>query len=198
METDVLIRERMRREMALKILGDLALMAQWSQYGKPYLVGAVYYGLVVSPDIDMEVYCPEQPRVEDGFKIMSACAGNPNVISIRFENHINGPDQGYYWQIHYVSDDGMDWKIDLWSVHEDHPGPTARDMREPMLAALTENSRRAILEIKEKMLIHKYLVPSIYLYQAVLQDEISTFSDFKEWVLHNRTEGLVDWQPTIE
>ncbi len=54
----VVRRAEQRRKVAHHILTELDLRERWSAFGRPVLVGAVAYDLVVSPDIDLEIYCP--------------------------------------------------------------------------------------------------------------------------------------------
>ena len=52
----LLDRARRRRSAALELVDDLELITRRSQIGRVVLVGAVAYDLVVSPDIDIEVF----------------------------------------------------------------------------------------------------------------------------------------------
>jgi hypothetical protein len=186
-----------RLRIARHILVQLQLMERWSAFGDPVLVGAAAYGLVVAPDIDIEIYC-DKPKIEDGFEVLHACALDPHIRKARFANELDGPDMGLYWQLRYQHEDGAAWKIDMWSVRRDHPGPTSASLVEPMKQALTDETRQAILEIKE----HKLLDPllqcgSIHVYRAVLDDGVRNFGQFKTWLEHHQTTGLTNWKPRI-
>ncbi len=188
--------EAKRRRNGLEILAELDLLNRWKPFGEPVLVGALSYGLAVAPDIDLEIYCPDDPRIEDGFEVLRACALNPHVRAARFGNHLDEPDQGYYWQLRYRADDGTLWKVDMWSVRHDHPGPTSRDMVEPMNRTLTDETRAAILTIKEAVLAQPVLnCPSIHIYQAVLQAGVRTLPEFLEWRERSTPIGLIAWRP---
>lgn len=197
MITDPLFsRQTARWTQAQQILRELCLMERWQAYGQPILVGAVAYELVVNPDLDMEIYCPGDPRIADGFAILEACAQHPRVTQASFSNRLNTPDQGYYWQLRYLAEDGVEWKVDMWSVRFDHPGPTSRDFVAPMRRALTPETRRAILEIKERMLADSALrTISMRIYQAVLEGGSRTFEQFAAWHAAHPDPGLVWWQP---
>ncbi len=177
---DPMSRSADRLQSARSILVELRLVERWAVYGTPILVGAVAYELVVAPDIDIEVYCDE-PRVEDGFEILRDCALHPRVKKARFANELDGPDQGLYWQLRYLHDDGQLWKIDMWSLRHDHPGPVARDMVEPMRAALTDERRRVILEIKEQIVARGLDCPSVQVYRAVIEAGVRSIGEFESW-----------------
>ena len=187
-----------RLRTAMKILADLKLLERWQAYGDPILVGALAYGLLVRPDIDMEIYC-QQPSIADGFAVLQACAQNPHVKRVRFANELEGPDQGLYFQLRYLHECGELWKIDMWFVGHDHPGPRAADLVEPMKRALSNETRRAILEIKGGLLLQEPELdcPSLHVYRAVLDDGVRDLPAFLEWRRKNATTGLLDWRPGV-
>jgi hypothetical protein len=184
-----------RLSIAHHILDQLQLIEKWRTFGSPNLVGAVAYGLVVAPDIDIEIFC-NRPKIEDGFEVLQACALHPRVQKARFANKLNEPDMGLYWQLRYQNEDGEKWKIDMWSMQHDHPGPTSTALVEPMRQALTDETRRTILELKEQVLLDPLLqCGSIHIYRAVLDDGIRNLEQFKIWLEHNETDGLIAWKP---
>ncbi|MCG8349038.1 MAG: hypothetical protein MI924_14805 [Chloroflexales bacterium] len=190
-----LTRAQHRLQVARHILAQLHLMERWSAFGSPVLVGAAAYGLVVAPDIDVEIFC-DKPTTEDGFDVLRTCALHPQIRKARFANELHGPDTGLYWQLRYVHDDGQEWKIDMWSLRHDHPGPYAAALVEPMKQALTDHARRAILALKEQKLRDPTLqCGSIHIYRAVLDDGIRDVEQFKAWLEQNQIDGLTTWQP---
>ena len=193
MRGKILQREAARNQHAHQILAELKIFERWRAHGEPILVGAVAHGLVVAPDIDLEVYCP-QLRIKDGFQVLRACALHPNTLEARFTNKLDGPDLGLYWQIRYQHTDGQSWKLDMWSLPVDHPGPTGVEQVDLLKAALTEQHRKVILTLKE-MVFHDSNVDSrsIDIYRAVLHHKVHTYLQFKNWLEDHRSEGIVDW-----
>lgn len=180
---------------ALLVIEKLNLMSLWKEVGgNPYLVGALAYDLALSPDIDMEIFCAI-PRINDGFRILNACAHQPGCRATSFRNEMDGPDQGYYWQVRYQQPDGRLWKIDMWSVRVDHPGPTSRDMIAPMRQALDREKRQRILTLKQAVADEPNLsCPSIFIYQAVLEGNIRNYDDLLDWLSNHNTVGINDWR----
>jgi hypothetical protein len=86
------------------------------------------YDLVVAPDIDLEIYCPEL-RVADGFQVLGECAQLPGVTRAYFANELAGSDQALYWQLRYRQDNGVLWKIDMWSAPETTRCPAATSVQ---------------------------------------------------------------------
>lgn len=171
---DVLNQTEQRLRQAQEILAQLRLFERWQVFGTPVLVGAVAYGLAMAPDIDMEIYC-DVPRIEDGFAVLRGCALHPNVRKARFGNYLDEADEGLYWRLIYRTDEGADWKIDMWSLRRDHPGPCAAHLVEPLREALTPETRRAILELKALMQTGAIpRRPSIDIYRAVIDGGVRT------------------------
>jgi hypothetical protein len=70
----ILERAERRRTRALEIIDELYLTERWSAVGHAVQVGAVAHHLVVSPDIDFEVFTQDTPRIAEGFRVVSALA----------------------------------------------------------------------------------------------------------------------------
>ncbi len=191
----VLERANQRLQVARYILSQLQLLERWSHFGDPVIVGAMAYGLMVAPDIDLEVYC-DDPKIESGFEVLKACAQHPRVRKARFSNRLDPPDMGLYWQLRYLHEDGEEWKVDMWSVRRDHPGPTSKELVVPIRQALTNQNRAIILGLKEQARLSPGSnCGSIYIYQAVLEDGVRTWEELRGWLERNPTEGLTAWQP---
>lgn len=180
---------------AHQILEELDLLHLWRTVGEPILVGAVAYNLVVNPDIDIEIYC-DQPEVMAGFIVLENCVKNPNVIGARYSNHLDAEDQGIYYQMKYKNLDGTVWKIDMWLMGHDHPGPCARDLVEPLQRVLNDQTREAILVIKEKVRSDACLnVASIQIYEAVIDYNVRNYEEFVLWHEKVQPQGLTYWKP---
>lgn len=192
---NILERATQRRQQAESILRDLGLVEKWGRFGRPVLVGAVSFDLAVAPDIDMEIYCPEL-RIEHGFQVLAECALNPRVTAAQFLNALSTPDKALYWQLRYRADDGMAWKIDMWSAPEDYDLPRGENFVQPMKESLTDETRQAILVLKEARAEGRLPeVWSIDLYRAVLDGGVRSPDQFRQWLQSNPTGVLTDWKP---
>lgn len=135
-------------------------------------------------------------RIEDGFTVLRDCAICENVRKARFGNYLNEADQGLYWRLDYRADDGTDWKIDMWLLRRDHPGPCAAHLVEPLQATLTPQTRRTILELKSLIQtgsIPRY--PSIDVYRAVIDGGINSSTGLSEWLASHPRDDLTFWKP---
>jgi hypothetical protein len=193
---ELLHRQAVRQHAAEAILARLGLMERWAEVGVPKLVGAVAYGLVVAPDIDIEIYC-DVPTVDPGFAIVSELAQQRAIWKVRFSNELDRADKGLYWQLRYRAADAEVWKLDMWLLGHDHPGPRSVDLVEPMKRALTDETRAAILGIKEALLGQPH-VHSMEIYEAVLDDGVRSATEFGVWRSSQRKPGcLTFWQPSL-
>jgi hypothetical protein len=190
----ILWRAEKRRQRAQTIIAELDLLSRWSPYGQPVLVGAFRHNLMVAPDIDMEVYT-ETPTVEAGFAVMTELARLPGVWKVRFSNELTGPDQGLYWQLRYRDPAGEVWKVDTWLISHHHPDAHwAERFAEAMQSALTTETRRAILEIKEAL--QGTDARGIDIYRAVLEGGARRPAEFESWLKQHQPTGLIFWLPT--
>lgn len=190
---DVLERAEQRKTNAVSILAELDILNLWHSVGTPIIVGGLAYNLVVNPDIDIEIYCVE-PDIKSGMAILASLAIHPNVTHAKYSNHLDGPDQGLYYQIQYKDDKSEVWKIDMWLMGHDHPGPCARDLVKPLVAALDDAKRRMILNLKEKVNESNLKVASIKIYQAVVDHNIEDFNEFMTWY-ESQSQSLTFWKP---
>ena len=193
---DLLLRAEQRRERALRIIRELGLLSRWSRYGDPVVVGAIRHGLVVALDIDMEIYS-DNPRIEHGFELMSEVARLPGVWKIRFTNQLeDDADPGLYWQIRYRDQEGEVWNVDSWLLGHDHPyAHWAERFADAMAKALTDDTRHAILEIKESLLAEEG-IRGIDIYRAVLDGGVRSPSEFRSWAAEHTSSGMVLWLPS--
>ena len=193
---DVIGRAARRRAKALGVIDDLELIRRWSTVGRVELVGAVAYDLVVSPDIDMEVFTDGTPRIRDGFRVLAELAEHPSVTRARFTNALDTADQGLYWQLRCRDDDGDEWKVDIWTLDRDHPGPLSTALVAAMRSAVRTDDRRRILTLKEARAAGAAQgVASIDIYRAVLDGGVTTPDELEAFLGPNYAPSLTPWLP---
>ncbi|MDA3626917.1 hypothetical protein [Saccharopolyspora oryzae] len=187
-------RARQRCATARTILDRLDLFERWRPFGSPVLVGSVALDLVVEPDIDVEIYSPS-PSIAEGFAALTSCAQLPGVRKLRFTNALDLPDQGLYWRLDYEFTPEETWKIDMWWLPDDHPGPRAADLVAPVRAALDDSTRDAVLAIKEGAAARGEATQGVWVYQSVLDHGVRTYDEFRTWLAQTPTDSLTSWHP---
>jgi hypothetical protein len=190
----LLERQARRQAAAHRLLDELELLERWRAHGRPVLCGSVAYGLVVAPDIDLEVLGP--PDIDAGFALVGRWARDPRVRRVRFTNELDGLNAGLYWQLRVRHQSEL-WKVDMWMFGPDHPGPRSGDLVEPLRQALDARSRCAILRIKEEALADRGpgAYRSIDVYRAVVDDGVTGLAEFDTWRASHACDGLVRWRP---
>ncbi|MBN1917279.1 MAG: hypothetical protein JW889_05160 [Verrucomicrobia bacterium] len=194
---EILGRAEARQARAQEILDELDLINRWLPHGRPIVVGSVSTGLVVEPDIDMEVYA-DRPQIADGFRVMAAVAESERVVRIAFKNEFETRGAWLYWEIHYRDDDGVVWTIELY--HSTPNAPYAGWMEQfagAMQRVLTDEHRVAILSIKEVLCKQGTMrdTKSFYIYRAVIADGVRSFDEYTAWMAKHKPEGMMEWTP---
>lgn len=191
---DVFEREAERRRRALAMVRRLRLLERWSRVGSPELVGAVRRRFVVRRDIDMEVYT-DVPKIHDGFSVLAEIACEPGVRSARFANELTGEDQGLYFQVRCLDEQGESWKIDCWLLANDHPqAHWGERFARALERVQTEETRRTILELKEALEDDRD-VHGIDVYRAVLDGGVRDVAGLRAWMKAHTRDGLDLWLP---
>jgi hypothetical protein len=186
-------RAEARLQAAHELLRDLDLIARWSVYGEVTVVGSVAIELVVDPDIDLEIRS-EEPRVADGFAVMSVLAELPQVRRITYLDARDRHEEGQYWKLEYETPDDT-WTVDMWVFGPDAPGggPFAEALRHH----LTSDARDTILAIKEEAAARGERARGYWLYQAVLDGGASTYDEYRDWLGNRNIYERTNWLPII-
>lgn len=185
--------EELQRQ-ALGVIEEIGLLKKWERVGKPILVGSVRFGLMTTPNIDLEIYV-ERPDIKVGFEVIQKFALLPRVKKIRYSNELKTIHAGLYWRIDYVDEKSVVWNIDNWMLSRNHPHTRIADkFARAMERALTLESRHRILEIKANI-PPELEARGIDVYKAVLRDGIETSYEFEEWIKDNPPVEIEHWRP---
>jgi hypothetical protein len=193
---DLILRASELQEQAQQVIRTLGLEERWGEVGEVTFSGSAVFGLMVQPNIDMEVHTDE-PRPSAGFEVIIGIADIAGVRRVNFRNQLDDPgDPGLYWVVQYHDDLGGDWSIDTWLVPRDHPSPIRPDrFAAAMCRRLNDPLRLRILEIKYANCCCGLGAKGIDIYKAVLRDGIETYEQFVTWIERNPRKGLEDWMP---
>lgn len=74
-------------------------------------------------------------------------------------------------------------------------GALSRDLVPFMKENLTEDTRKAILDIKEALLLLNKEYSSIFIYQAVLEFGVRNIDGFLQWANNHNTTVPFNWRP---
>jgi hypothetical protein len=198
----LLLRQEALQTRAGAVLADLDLINLLAPHGQVTLVGSAATGLMVQPDIDV---CVLAAAFDPDAVFLAArpLASHPRVQKLQFWNEAGtfmpeGLDEGYYWGVHYVAEDGEPWKLDAWFWRSDAPASDV-DHAEMMRRRLTPETRRAILWIKDLARTPSAFGPEpvrgIDVYEAVLDHGVRTPAAFAAYLAAKDRSGPVEAVP---
>lgn len=191
-DVSLLDRQDARQDKARTVLDMLQPLQQWERFGEPRLCGAMSYGLLVAPDIDIEIF--GDLRVDAGFSLVSEWARDPAVDRVLFINAVGEPDAGLGWELHYRLD-GVRWALQMWLLPAGYEGPRSADLVAPMSAALCPGTRARILCIKEALVERETSYRSIDVYRAVLDHGVNAVEEYDQWCRSYSSTGMINWRP---
>ena len=180
---------------AKKVIRLSEIREAWEEIGaKVNPVGSLAMGLLMKHrDIDFHIYT-DTLDVAESFKAISRICANPNVTRLEYRNLAATEEACLEWHVWYNLN-GEEWQIDMIQIlkgsqfdgHFEH-------VAERIKAALTPETRRAILELKALTPADEHIMGIEY-YQAVIADGIRSYGLFSTWRKEHPTNGINLWCP---
>ena len=189
---DLIVRAECAAEAAHALLRATRLRERWEARGaEVHLVGSLATGLLLRHlDIDLHVYTPTLNPTE-GFAIAAALAPR----RLEFRDLSGTPERCLEWHLWLRDAAAREWQVDVIQMPPDSPYKGYFECRaERILAALTPETRRAVLALKDTVPPDAH-VPGILLCMAVLRDGIRTPAALRDWLRDHPLDGILDWCP---
>ncbi len=185
------------QRQAHEILRSLGIVAAWESVGaRVEIVGSLRSGLLMKHrDIDLHIYSPTLD-ITRSFKALEKIAADPRIRRVEYANLADAPDRCLEWHAWYAEEEGApQWQIDMIHMAEGSEWDGYFEKVADRIAAkLTEQSRTAILRLKYETPDEEH-IPGLAYYMAVLQDGVTTYDDFRQWLRDHPLEGIVEWMP---
>lgn len=163
------------------LLHEQGLYAILEDYGQPLIGGSYAYDLMTWHDLD--IYFAGEFDLEAffdlGYQITATCKAYKSFFT---DNRGRSPD-GLYWGIRLGDLQAGAWKIDIWHLSE-------KDYQDQVhycdvvKNALTEDTRRAIMEIKSHFCMkpgYRDTITSDDIYRAVLEHGVQNLEQFLQY-----------------
>lgn len=181
---------------ARRVLRQSGIAEIWKDAGcRVNLVGSLRMGLLVTHrDIDLHVYSAGI-TTESSFLIAAKIAANPKVTEIKCINGLHTDEHCVAWHVFYKADDGAIWQFDIIHIEEgtEYDGYFER-MADRIVEVMTSEHKYTILRLKYETPESKDYHGVEY-YEAVINDGITTMSEFENWVTEHRKKNPYYWIP---
>lgn len=184
------------QQRAWEIVEDTRIIPIWESIGAQInLVGSLCTGLLMKHrDIDFHIY--SSPLVvSDSFRAMSKLAENPSIRKIEYTNLMHTDEACIEWHAWYEDSEHELWQIDMIHLLKGtrYDGYFEK-VAERLLEVLTDETRRAILQLKFETPDTEKIMGVEY-YQAVVRDGVRSYNEFEEWRKMHPVTGVVEWIP---
>lgn len=191
------------QQQAQQVLKKLKLIELLSKYGRPNIVGSMELGLMTWRDIDIEVIVKDSNKefiAEIVATLIRMLLRRIDFGLVDNRGEFNNPKtpKGIYLGLKYFPEDlkpeeifGVNekvWKIDIHFVLS--KDSQAIQMTKELASKLTEEKKKAILEIKKEVTKspkHRKEIFTIDVYNAVLYQGVKNINEFKDYL---REKGI--------
>ncbi|WP_040793433.1 hypothetical protein [Nocardia paucivorans] len=189
---ELLEHEKRLEDEALEVCTGLGLQHRLEEIGQPTIVGAVALKVIDRRDIDITTACTmlDEPTRRRIAQLGGDLALHPDVRQVvvrddtgRWNRDPQYPD-GFYLGIHCRSPQANDWTLDLWFVDEPERQPDLAHLRR-FGPSMSDETRGAVLGIKHVLRTSADRgkpVPSLVIYQAVVEEGVRSFEQFERWL----------------
>ncbi len=186
-------------EKAFEIIAELKIYEIWKRLNSTCnLVGSVRSGLLMDKlDIDFHTYSDDF-SIEKSFQAISKIAENPKIKEVTYRNLLDAEDMCLEWHLWYEETPERIWTIDMMHIKNDsaYAGAIER-VTEKIKSVVTQKQKQAILKIKWESKRQKEKFIGIDIYQAVIEEGIETFEDFKTWHNNHNRPAISMWEPSV-
>lgn len=169
-----------------EILYEFGLYDSLKKFGNPQVSGSYLLKLMTWRDLDIYLES-ESIDNETFFELGKEISIKLNPSKMSFRNELIGKTphlpKGLYWGVHTNHFD-QKWKIDIWAIDSEEVKQKQSGVEELMFK-IDNYKRRSILELKNQLHSHplyRKTFFSVDIYDAVLNDKITSLEQFKEWL----------------
>lgn len=189
-------------EAARRLLERCGVVAIWKKLGATVnLVGSLRMGLTTPNrrDVDLHIYS-DQVDVAESFRAVGALASRPGVRRVEFANFLATEERCVQWRVGLVDpsepeETALEWALDLIHIERNSKyDGYFEDVADRIAAALTPETKRAILTIKEAA-PDAEKIAGIEIYRAVLEGGVRDWAAFVAWRRERPVDGVLEWSP---
>lgn len=174
------------KQEADHLLYDQGLYSILEDYGHPIIAGSYAYDLMTWHDLD--IYFDGDFDREAFFDLGYQITATFNAYKAFFTDNRGRSPDGLYWGIRLGDLQAGAWKIDIWHLSDRDYQDQVRYC-DVIKNALTDDTRRAIIEIKSHFCMkpgYRDTITSDDIYKAVLEHGVRNLEQFLHYHRKNR------------
>lgn len=188
--------------VTLKKEADTLLQGQgldrlFRSYGTVFYTGSYFLNLMAWRDIDIHLVLEPDPHSLEQFWALGLQISQvKGVFRSNFLNTLRHPGDnlpaGYCWGVRLEDDNGCSWKLDIWASDESDLNRNQMCM-ERVATALTEDTRRLIVETKQALMLPEGHTPwnsGFHIYEAVLVKGLRDLDVIRSYLREQGIEGV--------
>ncbi len=195
-ENDFLNIARKNQKNAFEVIEKLGIYHAWDSVAATvHLIGSLKTGLLMKHlDIDFHIYT-EKLNPEISFKAVGKIASCKGVEKIDFINLSEEQDACLEWHLLYKDENHNRWQIDMIHIRKGSKyDGFFEKIAEQINTCMTPEQKETVLRLKFETPDHEKITGIEY-YRAVMQDNVQTYHELKEWREKNPMNGIWEWQP---
>ena len=149
----------------------------------------------LKPATSSRMFIPKPSDMAESLAAMTPILSRDGVEKMECRNLLHTEEACLEWHVWYRDTAGELWQLDIIHIRKgsQYDG-FVEDFGDRLQAALTEETRAAILHLKAQTPEHEQTA-GIFYYLAVLRDGIRTYEDFCRWRRNLPSESIVTWRP---
>ncbi len=179
------------------LLQEHGLDRLFRSYGTVFYTGSYFLNLMAWRDIDIHLVLEPDPHsLETFWKLGLQISQVEGVFRSNFLNTLRHPGgnlpAGYCWGVRLEDGNGCIWKLDIWASDESDLSRNRMCM-ERVATALTEDTRRLIVETKQALMLPAGHTPSnsrFHIYEAVLFKGLRDLNEIRSYLREHGVEGV--------
>ncbi len=175
------------QEQVKNVMSQLGIEEILRLVGDVRVVGSAEIGLMVWPDIDIEVLCDGRPELASVLKVVERFMEQVGVTKVNLADHRDSVDENLPKGIYLGPDilfNSVKWQMDIWFINRGE-AEQRRELVQSIVAKLNNDNRQVILRLKQKVAASdKYHrgVSSVDLYTAVLDENVRDLAGFERYL----------------
>jgi hypothetical protein len=173
-----------------EILYGFGLYETLKKFGKPQVSGSYLLKLMTWRDLDIYLES-DSINIDTFFDLGKEISTKLNPSKMSFRNELISRTlhlpKGLYWGVQTNLFD-QKWKIDIWAINSEEVNQK-QSVVEELKSQIDNFKRKTILELKNQLHIHplyRKTFFSVDIYDAVLNDKITSLEQFKDWLFKNK------------